>query len=39
MLQPEILVRERLGPVDTRTARSIAVQEISALDHEIFDLI
>ena len=39
MFQLEVLVRERLGPVDTGTARAIAVQEIPALNHKIFNLI
>ena len=39
MLQLEILVRKGLGAVDTGTASSITVQEVSSLDHEVADLI
>lgn len=38
VLELEILVREGFGAVDAGAAGAIAVQEISALDHEIFDL-
>lgn len=38
MLYREILIRERLGSVDTRRTRSIAVEEITTLAHEILDL-
>jgi hypothetical protein len=38
MLQREILICEFLGSVDGCAARTIAVDEIASLDHEIFDL-
>ena len=38
MLQLEILVRKSLGAVDTRAPCAVAVEEISALNHEILDL-
>jgi len=38
VLDGEVLVRERLGAVDARRARAVAVQEVTALAHEVFDL-
>ena len=38
MLQLEILVRESLGAVNAGTARAVAVEEISTLDHEFSNL-
>lgn len=39
MLQFEILVGKRLGTVDTGTPRTIAIEKVPSLDHEILDLI
>lgn len=38
VLDLEILVREGFGAVDGRATGAIAVEEISALNHETFDL-
>ncbi len=38
MLYGEVFVRECLRSVDTGRACSIAIQEVAALAHEIFDL-
>lgn len=38
MLSLEVLIRERFRAVDTRRARSITVDEIATLTHEILDL-
>ena len=38
MLKIEVLVCKRAGAVDRRTARAVAVKEVAALDHEVFDL-
>ena len=38
MLQLEILVCEGLGAVDGSAAGTVAVEEVPALDHEVFDL-
>lgn len=38
MLQQEILVRETLGSVDASRPRAIAVEEVTALAHEVGDL-
>lgn len=38
MLEGEILVGERFGAVDCGAAGAVAVEEVSALDHEAFDL-
>lgn len=37
MPQLEILVRERLGAVDGGRAGAVAVEEVAALQHEVFD--
>lgn len=37
MPQPEILIRKSLGPIDRRAPRAIPIQEIPALNHEIFN--
>ena len=37
VLEIEILVRETLGSVDACAACAVAVEEVSALEHEIFD--
>ena len=39
MLQIEILICECLGAVDGSTTGAIAVEEVSTLDHEVFDLL
>ena len=38
MLQREILIRKRLGPVDTSAASAITKNKVATLDHEVFDL-
>ena len=38
VLELEVLVREGLGAVDGGAARAVAVEEITALDHEVGDL-
>lgn len=38
MLEREILIRELLRPVDCGASGSVAVDEIAALDHKVFDL-
>lgn len=35
VLEVEVFVREGLGAVDTRRARAVAVQKVSALEHEL----
>lgn len=37
MLQHEILIRKGAGAVDGNGASAVAVEEVSALDHEILD--
>ena len=37
MSQLEVLIRETLRAIDSRGSRPIAVQEVSALNHEFFD--
>lgn len=37
MLELEILIRKALRSVDTRTSSTIAIEEVSSLDHEFFD--
>lgn len=38
MLEREVLIGERLGPVDARATCSVAVEEVAALTHEVGDL-
>ena len=38
MLQREALVGKGLGAVDAGAACAVAIEEISALDHKVFDL-
>ena len=38
MREVEVLVRERRGAVYARSTRAVAVEEVAALDHEVFDL-
>ena len=38
VLELEALVREGLGAVDGGAAGAVAVEEVAALDHEVFDL-
>ena len=38
MLEDEVLVVKGLQAVDARRSRAIAIQEVAALTHEIFDL-
>lgn len=38
MLPLEILIRERLRSINTRRARTVTIQEVAALAHEVFDL-
>lgn len=38
MLEGEVLVCKGLGAVDCHAARSVPVDEIPALDHEVLDL-
>ena len=38
MLEIEILIRKCLGTINRSTTSAIAVEEVSPLDHEIFDL-
>lgn len=38
MAQRKVLVGEGAGPVDAGGAGAVAVQEVAALDHEVFDL-
>lgn len=38
MLEDEVLVIKGLQAVDARRSRAIAIQEVAALTHEIFDL-
>lgn len=38
MFQREILIRKRSGAVYRNAARAVAVEEITTLDHEVFDL-
>lgn len=38
MLEVEILVRKRFRTVYSGAAGAIAIEEISALNHEVFDL-
>lgn len=38
VLEDEILICKFLGPVNRRTACSVTLDEITTLDHEIFDL-
>lgn len=37
MLEVEVFIREGLRPVDTNRAASVAVQKVSALNHEVLD--
>ena len=39
MFQGEILVVKRLGAIDADAAGTITMQEIPALDHEVFNLV
>lgn len=39
MREVEVFVRKRRRAVDTRAAGSVAVEEVAALDHEVFDLV
>jgi hypothetical protein len=38
VLQNEVLVVERLQPIDTCRSRAISIQEVTSLAHKIFDL-
>lgn len=38
VFQREVLVREGFGAVDAGAAGAVAVEEVAALDHEVFDL-
>lgn len=38
VFQREVLVGEGFGAVDAGAAGAVAVEEIAALDHEVFDL-
>jgi hypothetical protein len=38
MFQNKVLIIERLQPIDTGRARSVAIQEVASLAHEILDL-
>ncbi len=37
MLEREVLIGKRLRAVDADAARAVAVQEVAALHHEVFD--
>jgi hypothetical protein len=38
MLQGEVLIGEGLGPVDAGRACAVAIKEVAALTHEVFNL-
>jgi len=38
VLEDKVLVGKRLGTVDARGARAVAVEEVAALAHEVGDL-
>ena len=39
MFEDEVLVGKRFGAVDGGAACAVAVEEVAALDHEVFDLV